>query len=94
MWHPNNSVFVVCSLELLLKFLHAENPPDPRPKFVIDPITTPFQTMFVLGATTVSTPMVVMTTLSDRVTFIPVGYFRVSKTFTFDTRGEVVLIQV
>jgi hypothetical protein len=50
--------------------------------------------MFVLGATTVSTPMVVMTTLSDRVTFIPVGYFRVSKTFTFDTRGEVVLIQV
>ncbi len=62
---PTTLVVDVNSAELQLRFLPIETPPDPLPKFVTDPINIPLLTMFVLGATIVSTPMVVMTTLGD-----------------------------
>jgi hypothetical protein len=45
-----------------------------------------------VGATIVSTTMVVTPTLSDWVTTILVGYLWVSTIVIFDTIGEVVLI--
>jgi hypothetical protein len=47
-----------------------------------------------LGATTVSTPMVVIISLSDRVTSIPVGCLQTSTITTFDILGEAKLIRV
>jgi hypothetical protein len=41
--------------ELLLKFLPVKTPPGPQPKLVIDPISIPFLTKFVVGATTIFT---------------------------------------
>jgi len=38
---------------------------NPLPKFVVDLTNTPFLTTFVLGATTISSLVVVMTTLGD-----------------------------
>jgi hypothetical protein len=40
-----------------------EIPPDLLPIFVVNPISIPLLITFMLGATTVSTPMVVVTTL-------------------------------
>jgi hypothetical protein len=51
-------------------------------------------TTFVLGAITVFFPMVVMTTLKDRITSIPTGWLQVSATTISNTLGEVVLTQV
>jgi hypothetical protein len=47
-----------------------------------------------LGTTIVSTLMIVISILRDRVTSIPIGYFRVSTIVNFNTFGEVVLIIV
>jgi len=44
-----------------------------------------------VGATIISTPMVVILTLNDSVTTTPVGYLSISTTAAFDTIGEVVL---
>jgi hypothetical protein len=41
--------------ELLFKFFHVETPPYPQPKLVIDLISIPLLTKFVVGATTIST---------------------------------------
>jgi hypothetical protein len=48
----------------------------------------------VLGATTISTLMVVMITLNDLITFILINYFRISTTVASDAFGEVELTQV
>jgi hypothetical protein len=48
----------------------------------------------VLGATDVSTPMVIMITLGDLVTSILTGCFRISTTIVFNTLGEAELTQV
>jgi hypothetical protein len=40
------------------KFLLVETPHDPQPKLAIGPISTPFLTKFVVGATIVSTHVV------------------------------------
>ncbi len=89
-----NIVFTTGSLKLLFKFLLAENPFNPQPKLTTNPITTPLLTTFVLGAITVFFPMVVMTTLKDRITSIPTGWLQVSATTISNTLGEVVLTQV
>ncbi len=47
-----------------------------------------------LGATDVSTPMVIMITLGDLVTSILTGCFRISTTIVFNTLGEAELTQV
>jgi hypothetical protein len=62
---PTTPAVILGSVELQLKFLLAKTPLDPLPKFVTDPISTPPLITFVLGATTISIPVVVMTTLSD-----------------------------
>jgi hypothetical protein len=90
LWCPNNLKFVIDSPKLLLKFCFAENLPNPRPKFVANPITIPFLITSVLGATTISTHVVVMTTLSDWITSIPTNCFRISTTSTSYTPNEVV----
>jgi hypothetical protein len=62
---PITPMVVVGSAELRLRFLLGKTPSNPLPKFVVDPISTPTLTTFVLGATTISTLVVVMTTLGD-----------------------------
>jgi hypothetical protein len=49
---------------------------------------------FMLGVTTISTPMVGITTLSDWVTSTLISYIWISTTTTFDILGEVELTQV
>jgi hypothetical protein len=58
-------VVIVSSPKFLLKFLHVETLSNPRPKFVVDPMSSPPLTTFVLGATTISTHVVIMTTIGD-----------------------------
>ncbi len=66
MWGvPTTLVVVVGSLKLVLKILPSKTPLDPRPKFVGDLISIPPLTEFVLGATTISTHVVGMTTLNN-----------------------------
>jgi hypothetical protein len=50
--------------------------------------------MCMLDAITISTPMVVMTTLTDWITFIPIGCFQFLTTVIFYTLCEVVLAWV
>jgi hypothetical protein len=62
---PTTPLIVISIPELLFKFLPTKTPFDPWPKFATNLINIPPLTTFVLGATIVSTPMVVMTTLND-----------------------------
>jgi hypothetical protein len=55
---PTTRVVVINILELLLKFLPIETPPDPQPKLAIDPISIPLLRKFMVGATTISTLVV------------------------------------
>jgi len=57
-------MITIGSLKLLLKFLPSETLPDPCPKFVINPISIPPLIKNLLGATTISTLVVGITTLS------------------------------
>jgi len=86
-------VFVVGSPELLLRLL-AENPPYLWPKLIINLIITPFLATFVLNATFVSTPMVIITALSDWVTSILAGCLQVSVIAASNTLSEIVLILI
>jgi hypothetical protein len=47
-----------------------------------------------LGATTISTHVVVMITLGDLVTYVLAGCLRISTTIVLDTLGEIELTQV
>ncbi len=58
-------IVVVGSDELRFKFLTIETPPNLLPNFVVDPISTPFLTTFMLGATILSTLVVVILVMSD-----------------------------
>ncbi len=64
------------------------------PSFVANPISTPPLIAFMLGARTVSTPMLVITSLSDWMTSIISGCLRISTTTTFDILGKNELIRV
>ncbi len=90
---PTTPIFVTSVLELLLKFLLTETPSNP-PKFITNPISIPLLIKFMLGVTTISTPMVGITTLSDWVTSTLISYIWISTTTTFDILGEVELTQV
>jgi hypothetical protein len=90
---PTTLVVSTSNVELQLKFLPSKIPLDLLPNFVTYLINIPLLTTFMLGATTVSTPMVVICALSDWVILIPTCYFQVSTTVAFNTIGEVVLIQ-
>jgi hypothetical protein len=90
----NNSIVVVGSTKLSLKFLPTKTPLNPLPKFTTNPINIPLMTTFVLGATTVSTHVVVMTTFGDWITSILVGCLWISTTIASDILGETKLIQV
>ncbi len=58
-------VFATTGLEFLFKYFLVENSHNSRPKFVADPITIPLLTTFMLGATIVSTLVVVMIASND-----------------------------
>jgi hypothetical protein len=62
---PTTLVVATSSAELQLKFLIAKTPPNPLCNFVVDPISTSFLTISMLGATTISTHVVVILTPSD-----------------------------
>jgi len=61
---PTTPIVVIGIPKLLLNFLHAKTPLDPRPKFVVDPINTPPLTKIMAYATIVSTQVVDITTLT------------------------------
>ncbi len=82
---PTTLVCVTSSPILLFKFLLVETLPYPQPKFVANWINIPPLTTFVLGATIISIPVVVMTTLGDWVTSIPTSCFRISTITTSNT---------
>ncbi len=75
---PTTPLFTTNSLELLFKLLPTKNSPNPQSKLIANPITTPFLATFVLGSTTMSIHVVVITALNDWVTSIPVSCFHVS----------------
>ncbi len=87
---PTTTVVTISSPKLLFKFLPIDILSDPRPKFVIDPPLI----MFMLGATTISTLVVVMTTLGDGVTSILTGCLQISLTVAYNILGELELTQV
>ncbi len=87
-------VVVHGSLELILKSFPIKAPFDPRPKFATDSISTPPLTKFVLGATTIYTFVVGITSLRSWVTFISISYLRILTIVTFDTLSEVEFIWV
>jgi hypothetical protein len=89
--YANNSNSNVGNAKLQFIFLIAETPPDLLLNFVVDPISTPLLIAFMLSATTVSTHVVVIPTLSDRGIPIPACYLRVSTTIASNTIGEIVL---
>ncbi len=60
---PTTLVVVVGSARL--KFLTAKTPPNPLPNFVRDLISISLLTTSMLGATTISTLVVVIPTLND-----------------------------
>ncbi len=91
---PTTLIFTAGSPKLLFKFLLIENPPNPWLKFTTDLITIPLMATCVLGTTTISTPMVVMTTLSDWITFILIAYLWFLTTTASNTVCEVVLVQI
>jgi hypothetical protein len=62
---PTILVVIIDSVELQLKFLTIKTVLDPLPNFVANPINIPFLTISMLGATIVSTPMVVIPPPSD-----------------------------
>jgi hypothetical protein len=62
---PITLVVDVGSIELQFKFLLAKTPPDPLPNFAADPISIPLLTTSMLDATTVSTLVGIIPTLSD-----------------------------
>jgi hypothetical protein len=88
---PTIPVFADGSPKLQFKLLPIKNLPNPWPKLIIDSTSTLFLTTFVLGATIVSTHVVVITILSDWITSIPIGCLWVSIIIDYDTLGEVVL---
>ncbi len=87
-WFFSN-ILSIGSVELWFKFVPMKIPPDPLPKFAIEPISTPPLTTFVLGATIVSTPMVVMITLGDWVTYVLAGCIWISTSVAFEIFSEV-----
>jgi hypothetical protein len=86
---PTTPIVYVSSLELLFKVL-----PNPRPKFIADPISIPLLTKFVLGATTISTLVVGMITWSSQLTSISTCCFWILTTFASNILSEVELTQV
>jgi hypothetical protein len=84
-------IIAIGSVKLQLKFLLIETPPNPLPKFVIDPNNIPPLTTFVLGTTTISNHVVVMITLGDLVTSIPTCCLQNLVIVAFDTLGEAKL---
>ncbi len=66
---PNNSNSYYQQVKLQLRLPHAKIPSDPLPNFVVGPSNTPLLTKSKLGTTTVSTPVIIIPTLNDRVTF-------------------------
>jgi small-conductance mechanosensitive channel len=91
---PTTLVVAIDSVKFRLKFLHTKTPPNPLPKFVADPISIPPLTTFVLGATTVFTPVVIMMTLGDWVTYVLASCIWIATTATSNTLGEVKLTWV
>jgi hypothetical protein len=75
------------SNSLLLRLLNS------LPNFVTYPISTPLLTTFMLGATTVSIPVVIIPTSSDWTTPTLMCCYWVLTTAVFDTIGGVVLAQ-
>ncbi len=62
---PTTLVFIVASLELLLKFLPVKNPPNPRLKFIANPNNYSPSSNIHARHNNFSTLMVVMTALND-----------------------------
>jgi len=62
---PKTPVLTVGSANFQFKFLTIETPLNLLPNFAIDPIEIPLLTTCMLGATTISTPMVVIPALND-----------------------------
>jgi len=87
-------VVVHGSLELILKFFPIKAPFDPWPKFVTNSISSPPLTKFVLGATTIYTLVVSITSLSSWVTFILISCLWILTIVTFGTFSEVEFIWV
>ncbi len=58
-------IVVVGSAEFQLKFFTTETPPNPLPNIATNLINTPILTTFMLDATTVFTPMVIIHASSD-----------------------------
>ncbi len=82
---PTTLVVATGSTKLWLRFLPTKTPPNLIPNFVANPITTPLLTISILGATTISIPVVVILTLSDWITLTPTCCFRVSTNVTSNT---------
>jgi hypothetical protein len=62
---PTIAVMDVGSAKFQFKFFLAETPPNLLPNFDIDPISTSLLITFMLGATTISTHVVVIPASSD-----------------------------
>jgi hypothetical protein len=62
---PTTPITTVGNVVLPLNFLPTKTPFDPLSNFVVDPISTPLLTTSMVGATNVSTLMVVIPTSND-----------------------------
>ncbi len=91
---PTTSIFLlIVSNSYSNSFLSIVSPFH-DPKFVINPISNPPLTTFVLGARTVSTLVIVMTTLSDWVTSISTSYLQILAIVASDILNEAKLIWI
>ncbi len=90
---PTTPTIVISSVKLQFKFLTAKTPPNPLPNFVANPINTPLLTTSMMGATTISTHVVVILASSNRVTPTPTCCFRVSTITISNTIGGAMLTQ-
>ncbi len=88
---PTTPLVIVGNVKLRFKLLITETPPNLQPNFVAYPISTSFLTTSMLGATSVSTPMVVILALNDWITPTPTYYFWVSIIVASDTIGGAML---
>ncbi len=90
---PITPIIIVGNVIFQFKFLFVESPPNPLSNFVAYPISTPLLTTYMLGATIVSTLVVVIPTSNDWITFTPTCFLQVSTIATSNTISGVVLIQ-
>ncbi len=90
---PTTPIVTIGNVVFRFKIFFVEIPLNSLPNFVVDPITTPLVTTYMLGATIVSTLVVVILVSSDWITLIPTCCFQVSTIAASDIIGGIVLIQ-